>query len=213
MELRQELKMHVVNMKSLLKTAKDFRPIWQWLVMIICAVVIYAVGFVNGIHTELREGSSRNQTHNAVWRMMETQAEAKGDSLITERFRRRTVDDAVADYAERMQRPQWRQTAFNFLYANILQRRLAQEQELELIRRIAEQRLALLPKPSPETVEAFRRRGIADKISSMEQQYEKTATAYSQLLGREIKSIELVTNSELRAHLKQLENEREMRGG
>ncbi|MEQ1518444.1 MAG: hypothetical protein ABL931_18335 [Usitatibacteraceae bacterium] len=201
MELKQELMTHLTQMQSLAKTAKDFRPKFSIWKMVLWSVIVFAIGFLQGVYMGNREGWTRGRNMDAAWRVMETSGEAKGDVYITSRFRRRAMDGLVVDYVEQVNSPYWKRAPSEWLYRSFLGWRTSADKELNFARRIAEQRLTLLSKPSSETLESFRERGNKFMTMDFEQQYTSTAAAYSQVLGRAIKPAELVTDAEIRAHL------------
>jgi hypothetical protein len=90
----------------------------------------------------------------------------------------------------------------------IYRMRRTEAQELKFTRNIASQRLELFAKPLPATLEEYRARGMADVITNLEHEYRGTASAYSYVLGHEVRAAELVTDAQLRAHLKFVDKQR-----
>jgi hypothetical protein len=209
MELRQEWKFHFGNMKSSFAEARKKSPqrgiVLAMIIVVVCA---WAAGFMQGFSTQLSEGMRQSQQSDAIWRMAEMTAESKGDFLLRERFRRQAIDRAVALWSSEQHAPAWRRMANNFMYAKVLRLRAPEDVETATLRRIAEIRLNLLMPPQAETLEKFRERGIADAVAGIEGGYADKATAYSLLLGREIKPRDLLTDGDLRSHLKLFEGQR-----
>ena len=213
MGYREELKKHYADMASSLRAATRLRPMLQLAMLVISAVLIFAVGLMNGIMIEVNEGGTRNERTDAAWRMAEAAAESKGDQQLTERFRRRAADAAVVGYTQKPPRSRWEQMATDFVYGRVWKSRLSEDKERDFIRKIAEQRLQLLRKPQPATLDEFNRRGMADALRSIEEKYAKVASSYSQVLGRAITSSELLTEAELREHLQSVDLQKAMAGG
>jgi len=209
MELRQELKFHYGNMKSSFAGARKKSPqrgiILATIVVAACA---WVAGFMQGFSTQQSEGARNNQKWDATMRMFEMTAESKGDFLLRERFRRQAIDRAVVEFVNEQQTPAWRRAANDFMYSKVLGFRGPPEAEAQSLRKIAEARLSLLMSPQAETLERFRERGIAETVAGIEGDYVQRATAYATLLGREIKSRDLLTDADLRSHLKMLDDQR-----
>lgn len=209
MELRQELKFHFGNMKTSFAEARRKSPQRGIiLAMIVVAACAWAAGFMQGFSTQLREDMRQNNKVDAIWRMAEMTAESKGDFLLRERFRRQAIDRAVIDWNDEQRMPAWRRAADNFMYTKVLRFRSPEGIETATLRKVAEARLSLLAPPQAETLEQFRQRGIADAVAGIEGNYGGKAAAYSALLGREIKPRELLTDGDLRSHLKFLDDQR-----
>lgn len=209
MELRQELKFHFGNMKSSFAEARKKSPQrGVFLAMLIVAACTWAAGFMQGFSTQLSEGMRQNTKSDAIWRTAEMTAESKGDFMLRERFRRNTIDRAVLDWNNEQQVPAWRRATDNFMYAKVLRFRAPEDIETATLRKLAETRLSLLAPPQAETLGQFRQRGIADTVAGIEGDYVGKAAAYSALLGREIKARELLTDGDLRSHLKFLDDQR-----
>lgn len=209
MELRQELKFHFGNMRTSLAEARRKSPQRGIvLAMMVVAACAWAAGFMQGFSTQLSEGMRHNTRTDAIWRMAEMTAEAKGDFLLRERFRRQAIDRAVVEWSNEQKVSAWRRAADNFIYAKVLRFRAPEDIETATLRKIAETRLSLLAPPQAETLDQFRQRGIADAVAGIEGDYAGKASAYSALLGREIKPRELLTDGELRSHLKFLDDQR-----
>jgi len=203
MELSQELKMHVAHMKASFKSAKDWKPMWFWAVLAIVLAAVMAAGFVIGLTTEMSRSAYRDQWNDASLRMMETDAELKGNPQLKERFRRQAVDRAMVQYLDRVQAPRnLRDAVADIVYVKFFRVQMNDADELKVARIIAEKRLALLAKPQTDSLADFQRRGMSGELASLESKYEREAKAYSLVLGREIKSSELLTDSDLRAYLK-----------
>ena len=213
MGYREELKKHYADMTSSLRAATRLRPMLQLTMLVISAMLIFAVGLMNGIMIEVNEGGTRNERTDAAWRMAEAAAESKGDLLLTERFRRRAADAAVVSYTQQPPPSRWKQMAADFVYGSVLKSRVPEDKERDFIRKIAEQRLQLMRKPQPATIDEFNRRGMADALQGVEEQYAKAASAYSQVLGRAIKPSDLLTEAALREHLKSADLQKAMAGG
>ena len=137
MGYREELKKHYADITSSLRAATRLRPMLQLAMLVISAMLIFAVGLMNGIMIEVKEGGTRNERTDAAWRMAEAAAESKGDLLLTERFRRRAADTAVVGYTDKSPRSRWAQMTADFVYGMVWKSRIPEDKERDFIRKIA----------------------------------------------------------------------------
>lgn len=210
MEHSQELKMHFNHMKASFKLAKDWQPMWLWAMLIIALVIIFFVGFVIGMEAEASKSLSRHFSTQAAMSTWEASTEAKGDAMSVAYRRKDAADRAMVQFLDRVQAPRdVRGALADFAYLTVYGVRFKEADELKGARIIAERRLVLFARPQPDTLEEFRRRGISDDLANIEHAYERKAQAYSHVLGRDIRSSELVTDSDLRWHLR-MEDERKV---
>ncbi len=202
MERLQELRTHWFNMHSSIKAVKNFRPTFSWLKLLIGAVVVFVLGFSAGLLKGIDEGTHSKNISGALSSMFAARSEAENDFTLTDRQRRRDVDIIVLNYAQELEQPDWQRRVFRVVYGPLLRHSLDRRQELGVLKRIAGDRLTFMPKPQFATLNELNQKLYVDILKTLETQYEKTAAAYSAVLEREVKPIELVTSWELKDEMK-----------
>ena len=210
MELSQELKMHVGHMKMSLAALKNFRPRYVLLALLIILPAFLA-GYAGGMKVGHSEAYYREGQSEAAWRSAEIDFESKGNLLFTERMRERGIDGHVSAYADRMNEGSGKRVVRWLTYRVMYGVNIPDDKELAFTRRVAERRLTL-PAPTAENIAEAERYQLVRPVESLTDRYDRMAPAYSQVLGRPITAVQLVTDSDLRNYLQQERDRRKSLG-
>ncbi len=195
MQLTQEFKMHFGDMRvSVAKLRKMRFPNWAVIGLVMTAFV---AGWSGGVARGIEDGNYFSEIMSALKSWAVVAGKSDGQPFLSDRFFAQDVDRLVLHHIRERDTPLSRKLS-NASSPTYWRLRSREQQMAESVMRYAEQRLALLPTPTAETMaelKALNRLGQADIAKG---DREDTARSYSQLLGREIKPEQLVTDAQLR---------------
>jgi hypothetical protein len=207
MQLINELRYQIGEAKEFVFKLPAFfrRNVWTALL----AFSFFAAGWLAGSVRGSQDSIESMTDIGAIMSTVMAAERARGESGMSDVFYRRQIDSKVEEYVALNDAPintkLWRMLSMREALSG------APPLNVRSLRELAEQRIQLLNPARPDTIKAMIGVGMEDRLNTQIAMADRTARAYSALLGREIRGDQLLADFELRGLIQIELNDRKFR--